>query len=413
MTHLPTKEILSLLTAWADRPDAPSDLREIFGASPEETTPLLVKIQKGDFSWVPSVEILPSEALDTALGAYARETSTIYLSSDCPQDQITGVLLEEIGHHIDTLFNDQETPGDEGALFSAAVRGITLSGEEITAILNEDDSATLNIQGRKISIECMKSVPIQSSAQSDTITSAASTTLPATSHGLIGTGSANITLTGNSGPATSSTSASTAKGATTIKVTSTSGFAVGQKITGSGIPAGTTITAISGSTLTLSAKTTAAIAKGAVLSSLLSWNYLQANSGNSTLIAASGPVTTMVGGSGNDWLLGGSGTNTEYFKGGSGNSTMVAANGLATLIGGSGNNSLVAGTSPTRTLGQSLLGGRGANTLLGGKGMDTLRSGSGTNSLLSGSALNGGNTLIGGGSSSTLRAGSALSSEQA
>ena len=405
MTHHLPEEIPSLLNAWADRPDALSDLREIFGASTERTSPLLTRIRNGDFSWIPSIEVLPAGALPHALGAYARETSTIYLSSECPQDQITGVLLEEIGHHIDTLFNDQETPGDEGALFSAAVRGITLSGEEITAILNEDDSATLLLQGREIAVECMKSVPIQSSAQSATLTAAASTTLPATSHGLIGTGSANITLTGNSGPATSSSSASTAKGATSIKLTSTTGFAIGQTITGSGIPAGTTITAISGSTLTLSAKTTAAIAKGAVLSSLLSWNYLQANSGNSTLIAVSGPVTTMVGGSGNDWLLGGSGTNTEYFKGGSGNSTMVAANGLATLIGGSGNNSLVAGTSPTRTLGQSLIGGRGTNTLLGGKGMDTLRSGSGTNSLLSGSALNGGNTLIGGGSSSTLRAG--------
>jgi len=412
MTHLPTKEILSLLTAWADRPDAPSDLREIFGASPEETTPLLVKIQKGDFSWVPSVEILPSAALDQALGAYSRETSAIYLSSDCPQNQITGVILEEIGHHIDALFNDQETPGDEGALFSAAVRGITLSDEEITAILNEDDSATLSLHGREIAIECQ--IPAQkiptAPPSKDTIFSAVSTILPATSHGLVGTGSANITLTGNSGPATSSTSATVAKGATTISVTSTAGFAIGQKITGSGIPAGTTITAISGTILTLSAKTTAAIAKGAVLSSLLSWNYLQANSGNSTLIAASGtaadgPVTTMAGGSGNDWLLGGSGTNTEYFKGGSGNSTMVANNGLATLIGGTGNNSLVAGTSPTRTLGQSLVGGGGANTLLGGKGMDTLRSGSGTNSLISGSALNGSNTLIGGGSSSMLRSG--------
>ena len=69
MTHLPTKEIPSLLNAWANQPDATTDLREIFGAATEKTTPLLVKIQKGDFSWIPAIEILPSEALDTALGA--------------------------------------------------------------------------------------------------------------------------------------------------------------------------------------------------------------------------------------------------------------------------------------------------------------------------------------------------------
>ena len=152
MTHHLPEEIPSLLNAWADRPDALSDLREIFGASTERTSPLLTRIRNGDFSWIPAIEILPSEALDTALGAYSRETSTIYLSSDCPENQIIDVLLEEIGHHIDTLFNDQETPGDEGALFSAAVRGITLSGEEITAILNEDDSATLLLQGREIAV---------------------------------------------------------------------------------------------------------------------------------------------------------------------------------------------------------------------------------------------------------------------
>lgn len=67
----------------------------------------------------------------TAYGAYSRETGSIYISSDCPPDLKESILLEEIGHHIDALFNEQETPGDEGTLFSATVRGITLSDEEI------------------------------------------------------------------------------------------------------------------------------------------------------------------------------------------------------------------------------------------------------------------------------------------
>ena len=346
MKQILAPEIFSLLTQWASRPDASTDLRNIFGGDSDRYQPLLQSIRSGDFSWVPQVQILPAAFMESADGAYARETSTIYLSANCPADLKESVLLEEVGHHIDALFNEQETPGDEGTLFSATVRGITLSDEEITAILNEDDSAVLSLNGRQVAVECAKTVTAPViigpgiKSGSDTLYTPSTTTMPAGIHGLVGTGSANITLTGNS-PATP-----------------------------------------------------------------LVYNYLQANSGNTTLVAGNAATTSMVGGSGNDWFLGGAGTQTDYFKGGSGNSTMVAANGLATLIGGTGNNSLVAGISPTRTVGQSLIGGGGANTLRGGTGKDTLRSGAGYNTLISGSRSTAqSNTLLGGGISNSLVAG--------
>lgn len=346
-------EVLSLLSAWAARPDAHSDLREIFRTESEEGLSLLSRIKKGDLSWLPGIEILSAAILSPAIAAYAKETSTIYLSDACPGELITEALLEEIGHHIDALLNTGETPGDEGALFSATVRGITLTDEELASILNEDDSATIIHRGSLLSVECASSLvkvatlPPAPPAPpaNDTITTAVSTILPATSHGLVGTGLASISLTGNSPSAP------------------------------------------------------------------LAYNYLQANGGNDTLIAGNATTTSMVGGAGNDWFLGGSGTQTDYFKGGTGNSTMVASNGAATLIGGSStaavtnngfNNSLVAGSGN-----QSLIGGAGRNFLKGGIGKDTLRSGSGSNTLVSGttSTLQG-NTLIGGGASNSLVAGS-------
>jgi hypothetical protein len=36
---------------------------------------------------------------------------------------IAAVLLEEIGHFVDSKINLADTPGDEGAVFSAIVRG--------------------------------------------------------------------------------------------------------------------------------------------------------------------------------------------------------------------------------------------------------------------------------------------------
>ena len=339
-------EVLSLLSSWADRPDAASDLKEIFGATPETRASLLNRIRNKDLSWLPGIEILPTEILSPAIAAYARATPTIYLSDACPSDLQTEALLEEIGHHIDSLLNTEETPGDEGTLFSATVRGVELTGEEITSILNEDDSAVIVHNGSLVSVECIiprgPTLPPAppsnggggSGNSNDTIYSSVSASLPATSHGLIGTGLASISLSGNNP------------------------------------------------------------------SKPLVYNYLQANSGNDTLIAGNATTTSMVGGSGNNWLLGGTGTQTDFFRGGSGNSTMVAANGAATLIGGTGNNLLYAGSGN-----QSLVGGGGANSLIGGTGKSTLRAGSGTNTLRSGSAANGSNTLIGGGTSSSLVAG--------
>ena len=338
MTH--STEVLSLLSSWSERPDAVSDLKEIFGATPETSASLLNRIRNNDFSWLPRIEILSAEILSPAIAAYARENETIYLSDACSLDLQTEALLEEIGHHIDALLNTEETPGDEGALFSATVRGVELSEEEIATILNEDDSAVITHQGSLLLVECiiprgptLPPAPPTPPAN-DTISTAVSTTLPATSHGLLGTGLASISLTGNS----------------------------------PGIP--------------------------------LAYNYLQANGGNDTLIAGNATTTSMVGGLGNNWFLGGTGNQTDFFKGGSGNNTMVAANGAATLIGGSGNNSLLAGNGK-----QSLIGGGGNNILIGGIDKDTLRAGTGMNTLRSGSAVNGGNTLIGGGTSSSLMAG--------
>ena len=113
------------------------------------------------------------------------------------------------------------------------------------------------------------------------------------------------------------------------------------------------------------------------------------NTGNATLIAGSAS-TTMIGGSGNNWLDATSSQGTVSLRGGSGSSTMYASNGQATLVGGSQNNLLFAGASPTRSVGQSLVGGTSTsslqgNTLNGGAGRDTLRSGAGFSTLISGS----------------------------
>ena len=348
--------ILPILRDWAHRPDAATDLREIFGVESLKTSALLDQIRQGDFSWIPSVEVLPSTLMEQAYGAYARETGTIYLASDCPADLREPVLLEEIGHHIDALFNATETQGDEGALFSAAVRGITLSDEEMTAILNEDDSSVLSLHGRQIAVECASRAKTPTTSRTATTPATRKpvapvvTVKPGAKGSLLSNNSDWDTLT--SGTATLS---SGKHGLSLVGSQNLLGF--GNSGSG-GTSKQNTLTAAS-------------------------------NTGNTTLIAGTAS-TSMRGGSGDNWFDATQSQGSVTIQGGSGNSTMYAANGPATLVGGDKNNFLAAGTAITRTLGQSLVGGRSTNslhgnTLYGGTGRDTLRSGAGFSTLISGS----------------------------
>jgi hypothetical protein len=70
----------------------------------------------GDFSELPSIEVVSAEVLSSALGGYAASNNTIYLSeallaSDSFK-QIVAVMLEEIGHFVDTAVIVISTKGE-------------------------------------------------------------------------------------------------------------------------------------------------------------------------------------------------------------------------------------------------------------------------------------------------------------
>jgi hypothetical protein len=71
------------------------------------------------------------------------------------------VLLEEIGHAIDHRLNaGQDSPGDEGAIFSALIRGVDISAVETT----QNDHHILLIDGQPIAVEA--DAPIASGSPS-------------------------------------------------------------------------------------------------------------------------------------------------------------------------------------------------------------------------------------------------------
>ncbi len=107
------------------------------------------------------VELLSNEILGEINGAYTSSgkdgEETIYLNKNFIEsantEQIVEVLLEEFGHSIDYKINgNNDTYGDEGAIFSALVRGVEVSDIE----RNQNDQHSLVLNGQLISIEAAR-----------------------------------------------------------------------------------------------------------------------------------------------------------------------------------------------------------------------------------------------------------------
>jgi uncharacterized repeat protein (TIGR01451 family) len=107
----------------------------------------------------PTIEVRPSAQINGANGAFAVATNKIYLAEELllgsgpGSEAVVAVLLEEVGHFIDAQLNAEDTPGDEGAIFSALVRGQELGAAQLAALQAEDDRATVVLDGQSVEIE--------------------------------------------------------------------------------------------------------------------------------------------------------------------------------------------------------------------------------------------------------------------
>ncbi|XZF62279.1 MAG: Calx-beta domain-containing protein [Gloeotrichia echinulata DVL01] len=146
------------LQAFASTPDFNQKMTLAFGER-IDIEALNTAWLAGDVSIVSGIEILDPAAINGANGAYAAATDRIYLSSEflinnqANSEALVGLLLEEIGHRVDTRLNETDTRGDEGAIFSALVLGESLSSEVLASLQTEDDSGTIILNGQVIGVE--------------------------------------------------------------------------------------------------------------------------------------------------------------------------------------------------------------------------------------------------------------------
>ncbi|WP_413176349.1 Calx-beta domain-containing protein [Anabaena azotica] len=112
----------------------------------------------GNFSLLPQIKVEEESVFPAStLGAFAGTTEKIYLSeklfNSINTDKIGDIILEEVGHWLDKQFNYHDTPGDEGQLFAAVVRGKQLNADQIAEIRAEDDTTRIFVDGRYLIVE--------------------------------------------------------------------------------------------------------------------------------------------------------------------------------------------------------------------------------------------------------------------
>lgn len=124
---------------------------------PTQLGTLIEAWSRGDFNDLPSIRILENSQLPGSAGAYGSETKTIYLNADWLQkatrSQVISVLNEELGHHLDSLVHRQDTPGDEGEVFSRLLAGESLPEQTLALLRSEKDDSTIILDSQEISIE--------------------------------------------------------------------------------------------------------------------------------------------------------------------------------------------------------------------------------------------------------------------
>jgi Ca2+-binding RTX toxin-like protein len=133
-----------------------------FGTNIEPVKILQLRQQwlQGDFSVIPPIKILDGGELGAANGGYAASEDKIFISSGFLAQQqgnsnaITGLLLEELGHKLDRVFNGNvDSPGDEGEIFGRLASGQKLSPRMLASLKAEEDRAVITVGGKAISIE--------------------------------------------------------------------------------------------------------------------------------------------------------------------------------------------------------------------------------------------------------------------
>jgi Ca2+-binding RTX toxin-like protein len=345
----------NVLQQFARQPNFVEQLRVAFGDNFD--VKIANQLQDGDFSLIPELRILSNGELGTANGAFAADINQILVSADFLSQHsndinaTTELLLEEIGHKLDTLLNGSaDTPGDEGAIFRLLATGQALSPDILAGLSATDDRGTITLDDRSIQIEKQDFV---GTPGNDTLigTSGIDAFYPGTGADLIEGGAGRDYLSIQNPTDTTDTIISYLN-------------PLRGSISG-GSNNGTTFTNIELLNLATGSGKDAINISAAQSEDVIRSSFVFAGAGNDTIVgSANSPEQFLNGEDGNDNITGGSGR--DFLSGGKGDDIIAGLAGGDQLQGDDGNDTLDGGDGD-----DLIYGGLGNDSMIGGQGDDT------------------------------------------
>ena len=157
-----TETAATVLRNYVDSPDFLRNMQSVFGDTwqPELAAQVVQTLTRQPL--LSGINIVAVPNLE-AKGAFGHDpvsgTPTLYLSpafvdeAAGQPEQIVTVLLEELGHYLDSQLNDTDTRGDEGALFAALVEERSLTTQAVAQLRAEDDHGHLQVNGHEVAVE--------------------------------------------------------------------------------------------------------------------------------------------------------------------------------------------------------------------------------------------------------------------
>ena len=153
------------LTAFLASPTFATNLQTVFGQStnvPEART-LIDALFVSDE--LPQITLVSAELMNGAVGGFDSLTGTVYLADSLidpnsvmtsdtePSPHLVNVIIEELGHWLDSQLNQVDTPGDEGEWLAALVQGDGLSASEIARLRSETDQVVVTLEDQTVRLE--------------------------------------------------------------------------------------------------------------------------------------------------------------------------------------------------------------------------------------------------------------------
>ncbi|MCB8760259.1 FG-GAP repeat domain-containing protein [Planktothrix agardhii] len=158
-------QVKDKLTEFIASPTFATDLQTVFGQSTnvQEARTLLDGLPVSDE--LPQITLVSAELMNGAVGGFDSLTGTVYLADSLidpntvitsdtePSPHLVNVIIEELGHWLDSQLNQVDTPGDEGELLAALVQGDGLSASEIARLRSETDQVVVTLEDQTVILE--------------------------------------------------------------------------------------------------------------------------------------------------------------------------------------------------------------------------------------------------------------------